>query len=202
LCTTGLATSDVRCGDASFDTRVTERDAPTVANCQRAGLRQHNFFVIGYGLSERSSDAFVSIAAAANGVSLMFFRGAALSDPHKLLQGTGKPNRSLKIKSADDLDRSELQALISESVAESPLPLQLKGKPKLIIRSVSGKQRPCLSFPTTRLPGDERMIGQCLSLIASRHSRCCARSGVRRRRTPNAKAALPLSATALLFTDD
>src|SRR5215469_15986253 len=80
--------------------------------------------------------------AAANGVSLMFLRGARLLDPHKLLQGTGKLNRSLKIKSATDLDRREVRSLISEAAAQAGLPLIAAGKPKLIIRSVSKKQRP------------------------------------------------------------
>jgi len=102
----------------------------------------YNFFVIGYCPSERPSDAFVSIAAAANGVSLMFLRGAGLLDPHKLLQGTGKLNRSLKIKSATDLDRQEVRSLISEAAAQAGLPPIAAGKPKLIIRSVSKKQRP------------------------------------------------------------
>jgi hypothetical protein len=83
----------------------------------------YNFFVIGYCPSERPSDAFVSIAAAANGVSLMFLRGAGLPDPHKLLQGSGKLNRSLKIKSANDLDRRGVRSLISEAAAQAGLPL-------------------------------------------------------------------------------
>jgi len=106
----------------------------------------YNFFVIGYGPSERPSEAFVSIAAAANGVSLMFLRGAGLPDPHKLLQGTGKLNRSLKIESANDLDRPEVRSLISDAAAQAQLPLT-DGKPKLIIRSISKKQKP--RKPTT-----------------------------------------------------
>lgn len=42
-----------------------------------------NFFVIGYYPAGRSSDCIVSIAAA-NGVSLSFYYGAALPGPHKL----------------------------------------------------------------------------------------------------------------------
>jgi hypothetical protein len=102
----------------------------------------YNFLVIGYGPSEDPLDAFVSIAAAANGVSLMFLRGAALPDPHKLLRGSGKLNRSLKIQSAADLDRPEIDALISEAAATLRVPLPKAGKPKLIIRSISERQRP------------------------------------------------------------
>jgi hypothetical protein len=43
----------------------------------------YNFFVIGFGPTERPSDCIVSIAAAANGVGLRFIRGASLPDPAK-----------------------------------------------------------------------------------------------------------------------
>ena len=53
----------------------------------------YNFFVIGYGPTERPSDCIVSIAAAANGVGLCFIHGAALPDPKKILGGSGKQTR-------------------------------------------------------------------------------------------------------------
>lgn len=102
----------------------------------------YNFLVFGYGPSDRPSEAFVSIAAAANGVSLMFLKGASLHDPHKLLRGAAKYNRSLKIESAGDLDRPEVKALISEAARNAALPLDPEATPNLIIRSVSEKQRP------------------------------------------------------------
>src|SRR6188474_123993 len=48
----------------------------------------YNFFVIGYSATERPSDAIVSIAAAANGVGLSFYRGATLPDPQGILEGS------------------------------------------------------------------------------------------------------------------
>jgi hypothetical protein len=41
----------------------------------------YNFFAIGYSATERPSDSILSIAAAANGVGLSFYRGATLPDP-------------------------------------------------------------------------------------------------------------------------
>ena len=38
----------------------------------------YNFFVIGYSPTERPSDTIVSLAAAANGVGLSFYRGATV----------------------------------------------------------------------------------------------------------------------------
>src|SRR5260370_12176064 len=45
----------------------------------------YNFFVIGYGWTERPSDCIVSMAAGANGVSFCFIHGASLPRPHKIL---------------------------------------------------------------------------------------------------------------------
>src|SRR5262245_53286743 len=53
----------------------------------------YNFFVIGYGPTERPSDCFLSLAAAANGVGLCFLYGASLPDPKKVLTGAGKQTR-------------------------------------------------------------------------------------------------------------
>jgi Domain of unknown function (DU1801) len=102
----------------------------------------YNFFVIGYCSTERPSDCIVSIAAAANGVGLSFYYGATLSDPHKLLQGSGSQNRFLRLASAADLGRPEVEALIAAAVAQGEHPLPATGKGKLIIRSISEKQKP------------------------------------------------------------
>lgn len=102
----------------------------------------YNFFVVGYGASERPSDCILSIAAGANGVGLCFIRGASLPDPHKILLGSGNQTRFLRIPSAEVLARPEVEALIAAAVAKSKAQLPPKGKRKLIIRSVSKKQRP------------------------------------------------------------
>ena len=102
----------------------------------------YNFFVIGYCATERPSDCIVSIAAAANGVALSFYHGADLPDPHKLLLGSGKQNRFLRIESAATLARQEVEDLIRAAVAHARTALPTEGRGKLIIRSISAKQRP------------------------------------------------------------
>lgn len=102
----------------------------------------YNFFVIGYCPTERPSDCILSIAAAANGVGLSFYHGATLPDPHKVLLGGGAQNRFLRIESAATLARPEVEELIAAAVAQSNAPLPSGGKGKLIIRSISEKQRP------------------------------------------------------------
>jgi hypothetical protein len=102
----------------------------------------YNFFVIGFGPNERPSDCFVSIAAAANGVGLCFTYGASLPDPSRILSGSGKQTRFLRLPSAAVLEQREVQALLTAAARRDRIPLPSGGRGKLIIRSVSAKQRP------------------------------------------------------------
>src|SRR6266404_7442410 len=102
----------------------------------------YNFFVIGYGPTERPSDCIVSIAAAASGVGLCFIHGAKLPDPNRILLGEGSQTRFIRLESASRLNRPEVKALLAAAVAHSKTPLLASGSGKLIIRSVSKKQRP------------------------------------------------------------
>lgn len=102
----------------------------------------YNFFVIGYSPTDRPSDALISIAAGASGVGLCFIRGARLADPQKILLGSGKQTRFIRLPSAAALDRPEVKALLAAAVADAETPFAPGGRNKLVIRSVSAKQRP------------------------------------------------------------
>ena len=102
----------------------------------------YNFFVIGYCSTEKPSDCFVSIAAAANGVRLSFYYGAKLPDPNQLLIGSGNQNRFLRVDSAKVLDRPEVSELLRTAADYGKNPLAKSGRGQLIIRSISTKQRP------------------------------------------------------------
>src|SRR6476660_3143846 len=102
----------------------------------------YNFFVIGYSPTERPSDAVVSIAAGASGVGLCFIQGARLPDPQKVLVGSGKQTRFIRLPAAAVLDRPEVKALLAAAVADAKTSFPLRGRVKLVIRSVSAKQRP------------------------------------------------------------
>jgi len=101
----------------------------------------YNFFVIGYSATERPSDAIVSIAAKAGGVSLCFIHGAKLPDPNHVLQGDGNQTRFIRLESAATLSRPEVASLLRTAIARSPAPFPSTGPGRLIIRSVSAKQR-------------------------------------------------------------
>lgn len=102
----------------------------------------YNFFVIGYGPSEKAGDAIFSLAAQAKGLSLCFLQGARLPDPKRLLRGSGNVVRNIQLETADTLDRPEVEALIAVALKRAKVPLAEQGRHQLIIKSVSEKQRP------------------------------------------------------------
>jgi hypothetical protein len=102
----------------------------------------YNFFVIGYSATERPSDSIVSIAARAGGLGLCFIYGASLPDPQKILSGAGKQSRFLHLESAQTLAQPAVEALIAAAVDKAKQPFPAEGGGRLIIRSVSAKQRP------------------------------------------------------------
>jgi len=114
----------------------------------------YNFFVIGYCSSERPSDCIVSLAANAKGVGLSFYYGATLPDPQRLLLGSGNQNRFLRLKSAATLAKREVEELLRAAAAQGKVPLPKSGRGRLIIRSISAKQRPRCDPPP--LKGDLR----------------------------------------------
>lgn len=101
----------------------------------------YNFFVIGFGPTQRASDAILSLAAYARGINLCFLqRGPELPDPTSILRGTGKVVRNIALGAVEDLDRPDVVALIDAAVAGSSM--VAAGGGGLIIKSVSAKQRP------------------------------------------------------------
>src|SRR5438477_2855071 len=82
----------------------------------------YNFFVIGYSPTERPSDAIFSIAAAANGVGLAFLQGASLPDPRRILQGSGKRNRFIRLPTLAPLKSRDVRELIKVALAHAKTP--------------------------------------------------------------------------------
>jgi hypothetical protein len=102
----------------------------------------YNFFVIGYGPNEKAGDAIFSLAAQAKGVSLCFLQGAKLPDPYKLLRGSGSVVRNIRLETAEALDDPKVRLLMETALKRAKSPLPVDGSHRLIIKSVSAKQRP------------------------------------------------------------
>src|SRR5437762_11157315 len=71
----------------------------------------YNALAIGFGPTERASDAIFSIALFPRWVSLFFLQGANLPDPNGLLKGSGKKAKHIVLKNATMLDQPAVQAL-------------------------------------------------------------------------------------------
>jgi hypothetical protein len=103
----------------------------------------YNWLVVGFCPSERPSDAVLSLVFTPRWITLCFLQnGPALADPLGLLRGSGKRVRSIRLESARDLDKLAVRALIKEALASAWEPIDRAGRGRLVIRSVSAKQRP------------------------------------------------------------
>jgi hypothetical protein len=101
----------------------------------------YNFFVIGYCTTERPSDCVVSLAINAKGVGLSFYHGATLPDPCRILQASGKQNRFVRLDGMATLCSPDVEELLDAAEAQADPPFVKSGRGKLIIRSISEKQR-------------------------------------------------------------
>jgi len=100
----------------------------------------YNALALAFAPTEKGSNPVLSIALYPRWVSL--FVGAALPDPHGLLAGSGSRVRHVRLSSAAMIDDPRVAAFIAESVARSKPPFDPNEPQRLIIKSVSAKQRP------------------------------------------------------------
>lgn len=104
-----------------------------------------SFFVIGYSPTEHGIDGIVTIAARADRVDLYFSHGPQLPDPKKLLLGSGKQTRFIRLESARHLAHPDVKAFIAAAIERASVPFSSKGKGTLIIKTnkmLAAKKRP------------------------------------------------------------
>ena len=102
----------------------------------------YNALVIGFGPSERASEALFSIALYPRWINLFFLTGVELKDPKKILQGNGNIVRRVQINTAAMLDDSDIQALIQQAMDTTDVPIDTSKRGRLVIKSISAKRRP------------------------------------------------------------
>jgi hypothetical protein len=102
----------------------------------------YNALVIGFAPGDRPSDAVFSIVLYPRYIGLCFLRGRDLPDPAKRLQGRGKQVRWIRLESPATLEEPEVRELINVALNRARVPIDPKQKPRLVIRSISKKQRP------------------------------------------------------------
>lgn len=103
----------------------------------------YNALAIGFAPSERASDAIFSIALYPRWVSLFFLiNGTKLRDPDCHLQGSGSKVRYTVLENAATLDDPAVLDLMAQALELSPKRIDAKQPGRMIIKSISAKQRP------------------------------------------------------------
>jgi len=102
----------------------------------------YNALAIGFSPTERAGDGIFSIALFPPHASLFFLQGAKLPDPTKRLRGSGNVVRHVVLEDVKVLDEPDLRTLIDVALAKAKVPLDPKQPRRLIIKSISAKQRP------------------------------------------------------------
>jgi hypothetical protein len=109
--------------------------------------------VIGFGPTERPSDAVMSIVLYPRWINLGFLEGALLDDPHRILRGTGTQFRNVKLTAASDMDAPAVRALIAQAIGSAQPPFNPRRRRTIDVRAISAKQRS--RRPSSRpAPGD------------------------------------------------
>jgi hypothetical protein len=102
----------------------------------------YNALAIGFGPTERASEAILSIAIFPRWISLFFLQAGGLPDPTNILKGQGKVAKHIVLSTASALQEPAIQALIDEALDRAKVPLSPATRHRLIIKSISPKQRP------------------------------------------------------------
>ena len=102
----------------------------------------YNALAIGFGPNQRAGQAILSLAVMPRWVTLCFLKGIHLADPHRLLKGGGNLVRNIRLHQVEALDDPRLDALIEEALDQADVPIDPTEPHRLVIKSVSAKQRP------------------------------------------------------------
>jgi hypothetical protein len=132
-----------------FDPAVARR-ARAVVSAMRARMPSANLLVydnynalaIGFCPNERAYDSIFSVAVFPRGVNLFFFHGPDLPDPYRLLRGNGNMVRHIRLESARTIETRAVRALMTIALKRADPPLPKTGRGRIIIKSISKKQRP------------------------------------------------------------
>jgi hypothetical protein len=102
----------------------------------------YNALAIGFAPTEHASDGIFSIALYPTHINFFFLQGAKLPDPDGLLQGEGSVVRHIRLEDEKTLDRADVKAMMATAMKMAEVPFDKKAEYKLVIKSVSAKQRP------------------------------------------------------------
>jgi hypothetical protein len=94
-----------------------------------------DFFVISFSPNEHGYEGVLAIRGGGNGIDLYFNRGKELSDPEKMLRGSGKLVRFIELEGAATLARPAVARLIDSAIARNTIPFARSGRGPVIIQT-------------------------------------------------------------------
>ena len=116
----------------------------------------YNALVFAISPTERTQDAFISVAGYPKWVTLFFLHGTDLRDPNSLLEGQGKQVRSIRLQDPAQIDTPEVQALIKQAIFPYASAFLVAPELTTIVKSVVAKQRPRRPTPKISSSGLSR----------------------------------------------
>ena len=127
---------------ADLGMAVADKVRPHAPGAVELVYDNYNALVIGF-TPERPSQAVFSVAFMPRWASLCFLQDAGtLPDPEGLLMGQGRMARHIKMRDPSEADRPGVQALLRAAAAHAPVPFDASVPRRLVIQSVSARQRP------------------------------------------------------------
>jgi len=101
----------------------------------------YNGLVVGFGPSERASEAPFSVVLYPRWITLFFLQGAHLADTGRILKGTGKQVRYVILETPETLDDPAVSALMQAALKQVQWSPSRRRSRRLVIRAVMAKQR-------------------------------------------------------------
>lgn len=127
------------------DVAMTIRRAVAMVSARLPGATilvydNYNALAIAFGASDKRQSIICSVAGYPRWVSLFLSNGPTLPDPEALLEGEGNTVRHVKLI-GDRMNSPAVAALIDAALASVATPIDPAGEGRLVIKSVSAKQR-------------------------------------------------------------
>ena len=105
----------------------------------------YNAVSAGYSFTGRPGEAFAHIAVYAGWVNLGFNRGSELDNPRRLLQGSGRWIRHIRIAEPRSLEQPYVRAFVQAAVARAKRPDPHAAQPdrqnRSVVRAIYPKRR-------------------------------------------------------------
>jgi hypothetical protein len=134
-----------------------DKFSPAVAKTARAALVKmrarlpgavelvydnYNALAIAFSPTEKPRDIVLSIALYPRWVSLFFADASGLPDPHAILKGSGAKFKHVVLERVDVIEDPRVETIIAAAVKRSKVAFDANAKNRIVVQSISAKQRP------------------------------------------------------------